>query len=758
MLRACTPALEHERAHPWDARTLAPEPSSQRANSPLNFLGLLARLVSGGVFAAWCMVAADACVRSGWPYFSVTRHVAAALGLYAAVGALLGLLATGLVWLEWRTLGQRLAGSGLCGLLVRAACYGAVGALASMSTAIYTFSGEHVARTLARTVGPIVFMLCAGIATAAGAALLMRGLALLGAARRAPFAGVVALFGIGGACVVWIDLTRYVSLYARIHTILELSAALILGACFALVVHAWSQRSRRAERIVRTLGTLGVTWLLLFVFVSGIRVRIDDWLRHVWLEEAYVGRVLRREQIAEAFFKAPLHWRGLYLSRVDRVRERYPLGAPKIAPEWLETPLEEPGFAARIEALRSPERGYNVIVYYVDTLRDDVARDTSVMPNLARFAESSLDFRRAYATGSDTLRSLPALTGGNYDVSRTPENDLLRVAKRARYDRQIVIAKSAREFIGKLRPEFRFDRAVDVEDYPAAMQVWGYGAQQTTAGPLVDRAIELLSSRSHTSRPFLLWLFNFDQHNWRELDAHYVERMADAHHIPIDNDQPAWRYRAVAAGVDAEFGRLVRELEKRKLMDSTVVLFVSDHGEALGRDGFWVHSVFLWDQLVRVPLVLHAPGLGSRRIDERVSLVDVAPTLARYMIPNPSFAGYQGEDLLGYLVPNRPPRRLPLLLTAASKDVLVRVGMVDPVRDWKVVLSLEAALPELYHLGSPDPDAANLAEAHPKVTLELLRQLYRSPVFPRTADDFDVRDTKEQRAAWAAEAAASGKN
>ena len=755
MLRACTQRSCKSALTTKDARIPASEPSPQRDRPQLGFLGLLAPLVSAGVFASACLVAADACVRSGWAYFSVTRHVAAALGLYAAVGALLGLLATGLIWLERRTLGQRSGRSARAARLTRAASYGVVGALASMSTAVSTFSGEHVARTLARTIGPIAFMLCAGLATGAGAALLLEAASCWAERRRRAFWSIVAGFAAAGAAVVWVDLTQYVSLYSRIHTILELSAALILGAVFALPLHAWASHSRRGQRVVRALGVFAVGWLVLFVCVSRIRLRIDDWLRHVWLEEAYVGRVLRREQIAEAFLKAPLHWRGLYLSRVDRVRERFPLGAPKTAPEWLDPPPEDSAFAVRIEELRRPKRQYNVIVYYVDTLRNDVARDPSVMPNLARFADTSLDFRSAYATGSDTLRSLPAITGGNYDVSATPENDILRVAKRASYDRQIVIAKSAREFIGKLRPEFRFDRAVDVADYPEQMQVWGYGAQQTTAGPLVDRAVEFLGSRIHTSKPFLLWLFNFDQHNWHELDNRYVEHMAELHHIPVDNDQPAWRYRAVAAGIDAEFGRLVRELQKRKLLEDTVVLFVSDHGEALGRDGFWVHSVFLWDQLIRVPLVLHAPGVGARRITERVSLVDVAPTLARYMVPSPSLAGYQGEDLLGYALPNRPPRRLPLLLTAASKDVLVRVGVVDPVRDWKAVLSLEAALPELYDLGRGDPDAANLADAHGKVTLDLLRQLYHSPVFPRTADDFDVRDTKEQRAAWAAEAAAA---
>jgi hypothetical protein len=691
------------------------------------------------------MVGADACVRSGWAYFSVSHHVLGALALYAMVGALLGLLATCLVWLEWRWLACRLLGSERRKLWLRAGAYGFVGALSSMSTAFYTFGGEHAARTSLRNIGPVLFMLGAGSITALGAATLIFALRLLSRERFLSFALLVALLAAFGALVVWIDLTQYVSLYSRIHTILELASALILGAAFALGLHALTRQSPSGERVVRVLGALGVLWLVTFSVLPKIRLRIDDWLRHVWLEEAYVGRVLRREQVAEEFLKDPLHWPGLNMSRVARVRERFPLGAPSVAPQWLAEPEEEPAFAAQIEALRGPKRAYNVIVYYVDTLRSDVARDPRVMPNLARFAETSLDFRRAYAAGSDTLRSLPALTGGNYDVSYTPENDLLRVAIRVGYDRELVIAKSAREFIGKLRPEFHFDRTLDVEDYPKEMQVWGYGAQQSTARPIVDRAIEFLGTRAHTAKPFLLWLFNFDQHNWHELDNAYVEQLAKRYRIAIEDQDRSWRYRAIAAGIDAEFGRLVRELEKRKLMDETVVLFVSDHGEALGRDGFWVHSVFLWDQLVRVPLLMHAPGLGSRRIEDRVSLIDVAPTLSRFMQDSPDMRGYQGEDLLGYLVPNRPPRRLPLLLTAAAKDVLVRVGLVDPASDSKLVLSFEAALPELYDLGSSDPDAKNLAEARPKLTLELLRQVYHSPIFPRSSDDFDVRETKEQR-------------
>ncbi len=170
------------------------------------------------------MVAADGCVRSGWAYFSVSRHVFGALGLYAMVGALLGLLATGLIWIEWRALGRRLPESGTRALWLRAALYGAVGALASMDTAVNTFSGEHVAHTFLRSIGPFVFMLGAGATTAVGAATLLVALRLLASKRWLLFWLVVALFAAAGALVVWIDLTKYVSLYSRIHTILELAS------------------------------------------------------------------------------------------------------------------------------------------------------------------------------------------------------------------------------------------------------------------------------------------------------------------------------------------------------------------------------------------------------------------------------------------------------------------------------------------------------------------------------------------------------
>lgn len=697
-------------------------------------------LVVAGVLSGWTLVAGDACARAGWVYFSLRQHILGSLGMYAIVGALLGLLASGLIGIELSLIGRRLRSRPRLRWALGGVFYAAVGALASASTAVWTFSGESVQKTALALWGPVIFAGGLGGCAALGAGAIGRALGSIARGGREWVLWVTAFFAFG-LLVARIDLTQYVSLYSRVHTILELIAALAFGASYALLLLALRHKLGRA---LQAGAGLSLGWLVLTLLVPGVRTWFDESLKHVWLEEVYIGRMLRRVQVAEAFLSNPFRWRGMHWARIERLKSRYALPEPKLDAAW-STPLaERPERWNALRALRGGQRRYNVLVYYVDTLRADVAADPETMPSLASFRKRALDFRRAYAAGSDTLRSLPVLTGGNYDGLETPENDLLRVAKRASYDDALAIAKSAYEFLGKLRPEFYFDTNLVVEDYPKEQQVWGYGAQRPTAPQLVDRALEFV--QQPRKDPFFLWLFNFDQHNWRELDPAYVDASIKKHGIVDDPSKQPYRYRAVARAIDDEFGRLIAALEQRKLLDDTIVLFVSDHGEALGRDGFWVHSVFLWEPLIRVPLVLYVPGLTPRAVDAKVSLVDVAPTLGRYLDPTLGGAGFHGEDLLGYVLPEPPRRRFPLLLASASKDLLVRVGLVDPVDEFKLVLSFEAALPELYDLHQQDPDAGNFAAQHRERVRKGLALLLGSPIFPRSPDDFDVRNTRAQRA------------
>ncbi len=87
-------------------------------------------------------------------------------------------------------------------------------------------------------------------------------------------------------------------------------------------------------------------------------------------------------------------------------------------------------------------------------------------------------------------------------------------------------------------------------------------------------------------------------------------------------------YDAGIAFTDSQLGRLFDYLEASQLMENTVIIVTSDHGEALGEQGFFDHGR-LYDPEILVPLIIAAPGRSGNggRIAQQVRLVDLAPTI-----------------------------------------------------------------------------------------------------------------------------------
>ncbi len=681
--------------------------------------------VFAGVSVGWAFVLFDVLRRHDWAGVPVARQVLGSLALYVVVGVVLG-GAAWLVELGESALTQRIQASRpRLANASRVALYAVLAAVASWSTGFWAFSGHMASSASYAGYGP--FLLIGASAVAAG--LLAWAVARTFAAlRRDKRRGPLLLVAIAALAVSvsWVDLHFMSGLYGRLHTALEIIAGVLL---FLTAYPLLSMvESRRAVLGMRWGAGVALAWTLLFFGIRPLRTWLNSALEHVWLHPIYVGRMLAREQEAEVLLVHPGDWNDPAMLRLDKLRARYG-GSMTLDPEWERPLAEPPAFRAAIRRERGDRHDYNVLVYFVDTLRHDVASDPGTMPHVVAFARHSLDFKNAYSSGSDTLRGLPALTNGSYELDAAHRNNILAVARRTGRRRVIAFPQSAYEFLGKRYPGFKFDETLVVPDYAQERtDVWAYGADRPTASRLVDRSLSWL--RENPGKPFFMWVYNFDQHSWRELDKDYVDRVARQYHVPEQGELNR-RYRVVATGIDAQFGRLLDGLQKLGLADRTIVLFVADHGESLGRDGFWVHNVFLWQCLVRVPLILRIPGTQPGTIDQKVSLVDVAPTLARYLQKDPDTTGYQGEDLLGYLVPRRPPRRLPFLMSSVSHDALVRVGIVLPGEQWKLVLTLDNGLPALYDLSAADPDASDLSSRHPKRTLDLLGQLARSPIFPR---------------------------
>ncbi|EYF07079.1 sulfatase-like hydrolase/transferase [Chondromyces apiculatus] len=686
-------------------------------------LDTLARCVAACVAVALGAVLADSAARHDFAGIQPLKHLGAAVSLYVAVGA-----AVGVASFVWVTVVQHLtrplkARAPRARVAVRAAMYGALAVAAFTSTAFWTFSGRVARGGWLGTVGP--YLLLGAVLLAAATLALVQGRAARAAreGRRAGLAMAAALAVVGVGVVV-VDLTVLVGVYRRLHTALEVSAGVLLGcACFTgLLLLARRDRARVAARRLTLVAAL---WALCFLVSPGLRGWHEGALAHTGRNPVYIGRMLRRLQVA----KATLRGEDLGEMRENRLAallDQYDVDKltrdPRWDAGWSEPPAARAAGAEAAE-IRKEAADYNVLVYYVDTLRSDVAYDDEVMPNAAAFARQAMKFERAYSTGSDTLRALPTLLGGSYDGLAKSPGSLLDVARRRKIETSLFIPDSAADFLGLHLPEFAFDETHRVPDH-AQGGVWGYGADQPTAGPMVDRMLSWLSQRG--SKQFFAWMFNFDVHNWRELDRTYVYGSAERYHVP-DEGPWNWRYRVVARSLDEHFGRLLKGLEDLDLTDRTIVLFLSDHGEALGYNGFWIHSTFLWEPLLRVPIALRIPGVPPVAIDEVASLIDIAPTMARLLDPNPPMNGYHGQDLLGFLASPPPPRRLPLLAGAVSDQQMARVGLIEGQQ--KLVLPLEWGAPELYDLTAPDPDQVDLAALRSRETLRLMSTLLRSPMF-----------------------------
>ncbi|MCJ7680348.1 MAG: sulfatase-like hydrolase/transferase, partial [Candidatus Aminicenantes bacterium] len=129
------------------------------------------------------------------------------------------------------------------------------------------------------------------------------------------------------------------------------------------------------------------------------------------------------------------------------------------------------------------------------------------------------------------------------------------------------------------------------------------------------------------------WLHIFDPHDPYEPPEPYRTQYA------------ADLYSGEVAYVDAQLGRLFEDMEQRGLLDTTVIVVTSDHGEALGEKGERTHGFFAYNNTIHIPLFLYYPGVEPVTVTESVCHADIFPTISSLVdITVPEHI--QGESLL----------------------------------------------------------------------------------------------------------------
>src|SRR5262249_55529762 len=121
---------------------------------------------------------------------------------------------------------------------------------------------------------------------------------------------------------------------------------------------------------------------------------------------------------------------------------------------------------------------------------------------------------------------------------------------------------------------------------------------------------------------------------------------------PLDRERFIAQYDGDVAYGDQEFGRFVRELKARGRYDGALIVFLADHGEEFLDHGQWLHGRSVFDELIRIPLVVKFPSGrdAGKRIAQQVQSGDVLPPVLAGMgrpVPQaPVIAGHPLQPVI----------------------------------------------------------------------------------------------------------------
>jgi len=241
-----------------------------------------------------------------------------------------------------------------------------------------------------------------------------------------------------------------------------------------------------------------------------------------------------------------------------------------------------------------------------------------------------------------------------------------------------------------------------------------------SAAPRIAPRVEsALRGLGKTKMKWLLWTHFFEPH------SRYME------HPEFPIHQTGLRgleekYDGEVAFLDGYLGQIFDALKANKLDQNTAVVIFADHGEAFGEHKFggermYFHGQTIYDELLRVPLLIKVPGVKAHTVAAQVALLDLGPTiLDLYKATRPE--SFHGRSLLPALVGEAlEPRPIYAELLPDPTWIHNWRAIIDG--DWKLIQKLSENSTELYDLKADPTEQKNLATSEVEKVKSLSRTL-----------------------------------
>ena len=361
---------------------------------------------------------------------------------------------------------------------------------------------------------------------------------------------------------------------------------------------------------------------------------------------------------------------------------------------------------------------YNVLLITLDTTRADhlgcYGYKAARTPNLDSLAREGVRFARTYCPAPLTLPAHASIMTGLYPAAHAVRNNGHYLPSGIRTLAEILKGKgySTAAFVSSFSVDSRFglDRGFDVYDdtfqseSPFKTQNAERRAEETFAR--FSRWLE-----TGGKNRFFGWIHYYDPHLPYDPPSPYKEE--------FDGDP----YDGEIAYMDRYVGAVLERLREQGVLEKTIVVVAGDHGEGLGDKVELGHGIFLYEETLRVPFILHNPAVFPRSqvIESQVRLIDIAPTILEITGLQNEAKGMKGQSLIARLRGKNLKAPDSLVETFYPRENFGWAELVGLISErWKYI---QSPRPELYDLKSDPGEREDLAASSAAKAGELRKSL-----------------------------------